>query len=116
MIRKIKDFFFNLKMRHQRAKKGYCDLDVWNVNMFIEEKLLNVLKEFRQTHMSHPMEFESSAEWNNVIDRMVFLLEEMNDDKCSFKTNCLGDKIDYQERCKDEFYDLLKKWHWHLWS
>lgn len=112
----IRRFIYNLKMRHQRAKKGYCDLDVYNVNTFIEEKLLNILKEFRKTHMSYPMECKSSEAWDKVIDRMIFLLEEMDEDKCSFKTLDLGDKLDYQRRCKDEFYDLLKKWHWNLWS
>lgn len=116
MLHRIKNFFFDLKMKHQRAKKGYCDRDVWNVCTFIEETLLNILIEFRTTHMSYPMECKTVEEWDKIIDRMIFLLGEMDEDKCSFKTDHLEDKIYYQRQCKDEFYELLKKWHWNLWS
>lgn len=46
LIKKFKDWKFDRKMAKQRAKKGYCDLDVWNINTFIEEKLVAILKEF----------------------------------------------------------------------
>lgn len=119
----LKDLIFNVKLTYQRATKGYCDLDVWNVDAFIEDKLLKVLKEFRMTHATRPTECNSSEEWDKVLDKMISLLEEMNEDTCSLARSDKMTLHDYEEKkshyraqCKDEFYDLLKKWHWDLWS
>lgn len=111
---------FERKMAKQRARKGYCDLDVWNIDTFIEDRLYNILKEFKKKHMTYPMDI-TSEEWNDILSRMIFLLEEMNEDTCSIKAS-LDDKesyirqSEYIYKCKDEFYDLLKKWHYDLWS
>ena len=111
---------FNLKMKLQRLNKGYCDLDVWNINTFIEEKLVAILKEYKKTSMGHPTGI-NQEEWDKIIDRMIFLLTEMNEDTCSFKyeeDNLVNynKKAKYRNKCKNEFYDLLKKWHWELWD
>lgn len=113
--RKIKEKIFNLKMMYQRAKKGYCDLDVWNIDMFIEDKLLNILKEFRKDHVGYPYKI-TSEEWDKTLDRMIFLLFEMNGEKYNNSDMDILEICAYRKKCKDEFYDLLKEYHWDLWS
>lgn len=120
LIRKLKDWKFERKMAKQRAKKGYCDLDVWNIDNFIETTLVEILKEFKKDNNGYPPEL-TPEEWDKIIDRMIFLLTEMNEETCSMRFD-LGDKpekyfevSEYRTKCKDEFYDLLKRWHWALW-
>lgn len=121
IFNKLKDIKFKRKMKKQRAKKGFCDIDVWNIDMFIENTLLNILKQFKKEHIGYPFDI-TSEEWDNIIDRMIFLLTEMNEKTCSMQYNYdENDKekyikiCEYQTKCKDEFYELLKKWHWNLW-
>lgn len=120
LIRKFKDWKFDRKMAKQRAKKGYCDLDVWNINDFIETTLVKMLKEFIKENNGYPPELTPN-EWDNILNRMIFLLTEMNEETCS-KQIKLGDSSKkylevarYRDKCKNEFYNLLKKWHWALW-
>ena len=47
---------FELKMKFQRFCKGYCDLDVWNINTFIEKTLLEIFKKFKEKHIGHPFD------------------------------------------------------------
>lgn len=117
---RIKGKPFDLKMKIQRFKKGYCDLDVWNINTFIEEKLVAILKEYRERHIGYPISIEQE-EWDETIDRMIFLLTEMNEYTCSLNCDEINikdyNKISrYRNKCKNEFYHLLKKWHWDLWD
>lgn len=119
MLRTFKEWKIDRKMAKQRAKKGYCDLDVWNINTFIEEKLVAMLKEFIKGNNGYPPEL-TPDEWDNILNRMIFLLTEMNEETCSKKTTGKDIKeyievCDYRNNCKDEFYELIKKWHWALW-
>lgn len=124
MIKNFKNWKFDRKMAKQRAKKGYCDLDVWNINTFIEEKLVAMLKEFIKQNDGYPSEL-TPDEWNNILNRMIFLLTEMNEETCSMQFaigNTVADSgkrymeiCEYRNNCKNEFYDLLKEWHWALW-
>lgn len=111
----MRNFIFNLKMRLQRFHKGYCSLDVWNIDGFIEEKLLAIFKEYKKRHCGHPFDV-TKEEWEEIIDRIIFLLTEMNEDTCSLKTDDYAELGNYRSKCKDELYDLLKKWHWDLWD
>lgn len=117
---KLRKFILDIKNMKQRAKKGYTYLDVCNVNDFIEEKMLAILKDFKKNNVGYPLNM-SFEEWSNIIDRMIFLLQEMNDETCSLvDTNATTNKerierAKYMLKCKDEFYDLLKKYHYDLW-
>lgn len=120
----INKYFFNLKMKLQRFKKGYCDEDVWNINAFIENKLLALFKEYKKRErFGHPCG-TTPEEWEKVIDRIIFLLTEMDEDTCSIQVdinskdfrNVFLKQSEYRNKCKDELYDLLKQWHWNLWD
>ena len=96
---------FEEKMTKQRAKKGYCDTDVWNMDAWFIETVSNMLKELDKNRMGCPVldEFleqdgrkestilkdydsdELSARWSSILQKMIFLLDEMDEDKCSMK-------------------------------
>lgn len=115
---KLKDKIFNIKMKKQRTKKGYCDLDVWNIDLFIENKLLAILKEFKKNTISYPLDL-TKEEWDKILDRMIYLLTEMNEQTCSVQFDGTEESLvkqnELREKSKNEFYDLLKKWHFELW-
>lgn len=120
MFRKLKDLKFDLKMRCQRFKKGYADVDTWNLDGFIEETFRKMLIQFREESMGYPMNL-TEQEWNKILDRMIFLLGEMNEENCSKKITYnstaeeLQEYYEYMTKCKDEFYDLMKEHHYKLW-
>lgn len=120
IIEKIKDKLFKRRMKKQRAKKCYCDLDVWNVDMFIERNLWNIFIDFKKTHSGFPPEI-INEEFYNVLDRMIFLLGEINEDTCSIQADGsdieqLKSQKETMTKAKDEFYDLLKNYHCSLWN
>lgn len=110
---------YEKKWAKQRAKKGYCDIDLWNIDCFIQNTLLKMLKEFRKSHHCYPMCI-TSEEWDNILDRMIFLLTEMDEETCSMKIDGTSEsyakRTKYINKCKDEFYDLLKEYHFNLWD
>ena len=84
MFRKLKDLKFDLKMRCQRFKKGYADIDTWNLDGFLEETFRKMLMQFKEEHNGYPPNL-TPEKWNEILDRMIFLLGEMNEYTCSKK-------------------------------
>ena len=97
-----KDAMFEEKMKKQRAERGYSDEDAWNIYSWFLEVMTPALKQMRSNLHSYPISHanlnsNSQAiqtsdgdepeliEWKKTLDRMIFLLEEMNEETCSFK-------------------------------
>lgn len=88
---------FEEKARQQRAQRGYADVDVWNMDSWFLRTVSPMLKQFRKQHHGIPSSFlpgvnpspeeteAASAKWEGILDRMIFLLDEMDADKCSMK-------------------------------
>lgn len=86
-LRNIKNaikFFF------QRAIRGYSDKDVWSIDSWfltIMPKMLRQLK--RTTHGAPQWENMTSegchVKWKKILERMIYLLKEMDEDKCSYE-------------------------------
>ena len=108
---------FEKKCWKQRAKKGYSDQDVWNIERWFLDIMPRMIQEMRDNLHSFP-DFATSfpgeshavimkdekdppgmIEWKNTLDRMRFLLSEMNEDSCSYKNPY---KKEY-EKTNDEF-------------
>ena len=91
------DEAFEEKSRRQRAKRGYADNDVWNMESWFMSTVSPMLKQFRKKHVGYPASFLSrydpspeeseaaNAKWENILDRLVFLIDEMDVEKCSMK-------------------------------
>ena len=85
------------KARQQRAKRGYADVDVWNMDSWFVRTMSPMLRQLRKEHHGFPSSFLSgydptpeesdaaNAKWEGILDRMIFLMDEMNVDKCSMK-------------------------------
>jgi hypothetical protein len=99
---------------------------LYDISDFIERTLVKMLKEFKEKTIGYPIDL-TEEKWDEILDRMIFLLAEMNEDTCSmqYEYNENDSKeyerkkyieiAEYRNKCKDEFYDLMKKHHWDLW-
>ena len=63
----IKQFFRNIKYSWQRTTKGYCDADVWNLDLFYIKLISQTIKSFKEQSEDDC----SSDEWNQILDTII---------------------------------------------
>lgn len=68
----------------QRASKGYCFRDLWSINDWFIDVFPKMLLDFKNNLHGHPHGL-TEEEWNNIIDRIIFCLNEYDEEKCSYK-------------------------------
>ena len=103
MIYKFSSFFSKIRYAFQRATKGYCDLDVWNIDSWFLRVMPHMLSEFKDNLHGYPSEFLASdetqsqnapsqeaedlaiKEWGKTITDIIYYLQEANEDTCSIK-------------------------------
>ena len=90
------------KWKKQRAERGFSDCDSWNIFSWFLEVMTPALKQMRENLSGYPTHISNSnsnsqalqvdeedepgmVEWKRTLDRMIFLLQEMNEDTCSYK-------------------------------
>ena len=117
-IRK-EDREFEEKMSKQRKNRGYSDKDVWSIRDWFLDIMPKMLQQMRDNlhrypamSASYPINSQTIitpwdekldkdfVAWQEVLDKMIFLLKEMNEDTCSFENK-------YQKevnKAQDEFY------------
>lgn len=66
----IKQFFANIKYAYQRAKRGYADCDIWNMDIYLGELISNMLVQLAKTHHGVPFGMEEN-EWCTTIIEMA---------------------------------------------
>ena len=89
----------NIKYSFQRVTKGYCDKDIWNIDYWFMNLMPDMLQQFKDTKHGSPSclgtEYvdehgifcidECHAEWDKILDEMIFLFREMNEETCQKK-------------------------------
>lgn len=150
-IFKIRELKNNLKWKIQRAKQGFSDCDVQDIDHWFLDIMSRMLNQLKETTHSAPLLPNTDCvtcheEWERILDRMIFLLNEMDEDRCSYKNPYeeeyegyllnrfsnkeleedvvlfkmwLGEesnKQNYINLCKREFFDLFSKYFYTLWS
>lgn len=95
-----KEAAFEERMRRQRARRGYADIDVWSIDHWFITTVSPMLKQLRKEHHGFPVDLlpslnldelspedseAANARWEGILDRMIFLLDEMGAEKCSVK-------------------------------
>ena len=89
---KYKWYSFKNEIRYkfQRLIRGYSDYDVWDIDLWFLNVMPQMLKQLKDTTHSAPLLPGTTMEtcheeWERILDRMIFLLNEMDEDKCSYK-------------------------------
>ena len=85
----------DLKCAFQRAYKGYCFRDLWNVNDWFLELMPRMLTEFKEKSYSYPCYFNDEEEWEKTLDHMIFCFKEANAETCSQKNEYDDYKVDF---------------------
>ena len=99
IIRLIRQIGRDIKWSHQRIWKGYCDYDLFSIDYWFMKLMPRMLKVFKETRHGSPvaLNYHSHAvfldeeernqdihdEWDKKLDRMIFLLGEMDEASCS---------------------------------
>lgn len=114
-LRRKEDEKFEDKMRQQRYERGYSDRDVWNINTWFISTLKPMLIQLRKDHAGSPAFLGKNyqnengiwvndtchEEWDKILDRMIFLLGEMDEETCT-KTNPYDEEMD---KARNEFHE-----------
>lgn len=85
-----------IKHSHQRITKGFADCDTFNIGTYLSQLIPAMLKDFKENKHSYPVfykedgetmlpEEESCKKWNEILDRMIFLWNELDNELCSKK-------------------------------
>jgi hypothetical protein len=107
---RTKRFFRNVKYYLQKKRRGYSDLDTWNVGYSVARYALPMLKAHRnQPPCGFPCEEGMTYEkWLEIIDKMIYSLQYMADDNIWFSSS---DANKVREGC-----ELFGKYLQGLWD
>lgn len=86
----------DLKCAWERARKGYCFRDLWNIDLWFIQLMPQMLQEFKKNMHGYPTCFETSEEWEKVLDNMIFCFNEANEETCSLQN-------EYDYNCDFDF-------------
>lgn len=138
--RLFKDICMNIKFFIQRGRRGYADIDIWDISYWFERTFIPMLKELKDIKHGYPMTFKNEEEWDKELDKMIYYFTEMSEDECSQKNQYsenfnklwFSDNIDkdlqkkyldrekeiceYREDMKNKGFELLSKYYWNLWD
>ena len=89
--------FRKLKWSFQRIFRGYSDYDLIDYDQFICRKILPSLKHWVNTRKrsGHPTTLESQEEWENILQEIVWAVEETAYSTCENEAFDKG--ADYEE-------------------
>lgn len=59
----------------QRASKGYCYRDLWEINNWFLDIMSRMITEFKETTHGYPLDFKDLKEWKNELGQLSFLLK-----------------------------------------
>ena len=88
-LHQFKDLPLAIKYRFQRAFRGWADYDVLSMDTWFMEVIPQMLQYQRDCKVSTPVldidasYEENRAKWDQILDKMIFLCQEMNEDTCS---------------------------------
>lgn len=71
----IRQFFRNIKYAWQRATKGYCKADVWDLSNYWQSLMIDSLKDFEVSTNGYPANM-SDEQWHRILHLVLYNLQE----------------------------------------
>ena len=105
ILNNISNLYFNIRYSIQRAKKGYDEKEVSDIDTSFVNRYISILKEFKDSSSSHPGSI-TMEEWNNILEEMINDLEMIK----------FNDDTEQNMKYKDNFFSLFSKWFFYLWN
>lgn len=128
-IKMIPRYFREIHFFH---KYGYDSFATYETFSWFTSTIRNILKYYREHHYGYKETDHSLGEeenvrlWNEKIDHMIQLLDDMDEDNPKYdipddipvKEMIEQEKEYYNQRdkAKDEFFDIFSKLFWDLWD
>lgn len=109
------------KLMHHLIKYGYDEYATWETFSWFTDTMRSVLTNYRKNHYGYPTEM-SEAEWDKTIDRMIELLDLMDDGNPKYDDaeydggSGLQQQHTEMEEAKDEFFALFSKYFYNMWD
>ena len=73
----------DIKCAYQRATKGYCFRDIWNIDEWFLEIMPEMLDDFIKTHHGHPSNM-TDEEWIDILQKMSKSLKNAHECNTEF--------------------------------
>ena len=125
---KIGDIKNQFKWFIQRGKRGYSDMDLWEIDTWFSTVFADMLRDFSKNARDYPPSLNGSdpnvifsshaipeeknskelLAWKAEINRMADLFEST---RHSCGSTATPDKI----QCRDEALEMLRKYYFDLW-
>lgn len=124
---KFRMFWYNVRTRCQRFKRGWAYRDVWNMNDWFRNTIRPMLIYLADNHVGVPMEFENNPDgWKKVLNKMATCLQFMDEDSVLVSLGIHDYKDitaeDYKNvkklmiEYKNRFFELFSKYYFDLWD
>jgi hypothetical protein len=129
---RIQYFWYDLRekrderrYRSQRAKRGYSDYDVWDIQMWFVRTLRPMLENILVNLRTRPDDL-TLEEWKSILEEMVILLKVMDTDDEVFVREYMGIRVDdfhtdtrncvekERRKARERFMELFTKWFYDL--
>lgn len=100
LSKKLNEQFSNdMEMAKQRATQGFCDRDLWDIGAWFLGLMPVMLQRYKETRHGSPVclgeDYTDAdgilrndachAEWDKILDEMIFLFREALEETCSRK-------------------------------
>lgn len=122
---KIGDIRSKVKNFVQRGRRGWCDADWWNMDLWFIETASALLKQLEEKGHGYPDCDEATSTfegWKEVLGEMQYCLAHMNpdemyDDDIDVSDIAAVEAVDREaEENKERFFELFSKYFYHLWD
>ncbi len=101
----------DVKWAHQRIWKGYCDYDLYSIYDWFLDIMPCMLEEYKTTRHGSPVGKNTQllpmtdeerdqaihGEWDKTLDRMIFMLREMDEHENPYTDEYMKMMIKYRE-------------------
>lgn len=116
------------KQLHHLIKYGYDPYAHWETFDWFIKTMKPILVTYRDNHDGVPiilddydgfdeeMSKQNEQMWNGIIDRMIELLDNMDEGNPKYEDMDWKNIEDEKHVAKDEFFRLFSKYFWNLWD
>jgi hypothetical protein len=112
------------KLMHHLIKYGYDEYATWETFNWFIDTMKSILPHYKN-HMGVPIVIdnyteeqanENEVKWYGIIDRMVELLDLMDEQNVRYEDSDYKWQDDEMNRAKNEFFELFSKYFYNLWD
>ena len=113
----IRQFFWHFKLRRQRAKYGFCEADLWDMDSYLTELIITMLQNFPKKIHGAPHQYFDYT--NDSVQPWVDKIKEVQT-QWEIMDHCIDESIVLSEndfiQARDDAFNALKEIFFYLWD